>query len=144
MKKFFLSLLLGGVALTAAADNDYMVFQKTNGEEFSLNVDHLKITFADGAMNATDGKNSFSVALSDMNKMFFSAANPTMGIEQATTATSDEVSATIENGQLHVTAPAGSRVSVYSLDGRQVGTRYLAEGTYLVRINDTTLKVLAR
>lgn len=143
MKKFFLSLLLGGVALTAAADNDYMVFQKTNGEESSLNVDHLKITFADGAMNATDGKNSFSVALSDMNKMFFSA-NPTMGIEQATTATSDEVSATIENGQLHVTAPAGSRVSVYSLDGRQVGTRYLAEGTYLVRINNTTLKVLAR
>lgn len=143
MKKFFLSLLLGGVALTAAADNDYMVFQKTNGEEFSLNVDHLKITFADGAMNATDGKNSFSVALSDMNKMFFSA-NPTMGIEQATTATSDEVSATIENGQLHVTAPVGSRVSVYSLDGRQVGTRYLAEGTYLVRINNTTLKVLAR
>ena len=94
-------------------------------------------------MNATDGKNSFSVALSDMNKMFFSA-NPTMGIEQATTATSDEVSATIENGQLHVTAPAGSRVSVYSLDGRQVGTRYMAKGTYLVRINNTTLKVLAR
>lgn len=88
----------------------------------------------------TDGKNSFSVALSDMNKMF--SANPTMGIEQATTATSDEVSATIENGQLHVTAPAASRVSVYSLDGRQVGMRYLAEGTYLVRI--TTLKVLAR
>ena len=52
MKKFFLSLLLGGVALTAAADNDYMVFQKTNGEEFSLNVDHLKITFANGTMNA--------------------------------------------------------------------------------------------
>lgn len=143
MKKFFLSLLLGGVALTAAADNDYMVFQKTNGEEFSLNVDHLKITFADGAMNATDGKNSLSVALSDMNKMFFSAS-PTMGIEQATTATSDEVSATIENGQLHVTSPAGSRVSVYSLDGRQVGTRYMAKGTYLVRINNTTLKVLAR
>lgn len=143
MKKFFLSLLLGGVALTAAADNDYMVFQKTSGEEFSLNVDHLKITFADGAMNATDGKNSFSVALSDMNKMFFSA-NPTMGIEQATTATSDVVSATIENGQLYVTAPVGSRVSVYSLDGRQVATNYLTKGTYLVRINNTTLKVLAR
>lgn len=143
MKKFFLSLLLGGVALTAAADNDYMVFQKTNGEEFSLNVDHLKITFADGAMNATDGTNSISVALSEMNKMYFSAT-PATGIEQTTTAAIGKVSATIENGQLHVAAPVGSRVSVYSLDGRQVGTQHLEKGTYLVRIDNTTLKVLAR
>lgn len=143
MKKSFLSLLLGGVALTAAADNDYMVFQKTSGEEFSLNVDHLKITFADGAMNATDGTKSFSVALTEMNKMFFSAT-PATGIAQTTTVAADEVSATIENGQLHVTASAGSRVSVYSLDGRQIGTHHLSKGTYLVRINDTTLKVLAR
>lgn len=143
MKKLFLSILWGGVALTAAADNDYMVFQKTSGEEFSLNVDHLKITFANGTMNATDGTKSFSVALTEMNKMFFSAT-PTTGIAQATMAATEEVSATIENGQLHVTAPMGSRVSVYSLDGRQVGTNHLAKGTYLVRINNTTLKVLAR
>ena len=128
--------------MTAAADNDYMMFQKTNGEEFSLSVDHLKITFANGAMNATDGTNSVSVALTEMKKMYFSAT-PTTGIVQAATAT-DAVSATIENGQLHVTAPAGSRVSVYSLDGRQVGTQHLTKGTYLVRINQTTLKVLAR
>lgn len=142
MKNIILSLLLGGVSLTAAADNDYMMFQKTNGEEFSLSVDHLKITFANGAMNATDGTNSVSVALTEMKKMYFSAT-PTTGIVQAATAT-DAVSATIENGQLHVTAPAGSRVSVYSLDGRQVGTQHLTKGTYLVRINQTTLKVLAR
>lgn len=141
MKNIILSLLLSGVSLTAAADNDYMMFQKTNGEEFSLSVDHLKITFANGAMNATDGTNSVSVALTEMKKMYFSAT-PTTGIAQATTA--DAVSATIENGQLHVTAPAGSRVSVYSLDGRQVGTQHLTKGTYLVRINQTTLKVLAR
>ncbi len=143
MKNIILSLLLSGVSLTAAADNDYMMFQKTNGEEFSLSVDHLKITFANGAMNATDGTKSVSVALTEMNKMYFSAT-PTTGIAHATAATTDAVSATIENGELHVTAPAGSRVSVYSLDGRQVGTQHLTKGTYLVRINQTTLKVLAR
>lgn len=143
MKNIILSLLLSGVSLTAAADNDYMMFQKTNGEEFSLSVDHLKITFANGAMNATDGTKSVSVALTEMNKMYFSAT-PTTGIAQTTAATTDAVSATIENGELHVTAPAGSRVSVYSLDGRQVGTQHLTKGTYLVRINQTTLKVLAR
>lgn len=143
MKKTLLSLLFGGVALTAAADNDYMVFQKTSGEEFSLNVDHLKITFSDGVMNATDGTKSFSVALTEMNKMFFSAT-PTTGIVQATTVAADEVSATIENGQLHVTAPVGSRVRVYGVDGREVNANHLTQGTYLVRINNTTLKVLAR
>lgn len=143
MKKLFLSLLLGGFALTAAADNNYMVFQKTSGDAFSLGIDHLKITFADGNMTATDGTNSFSVPLTEMSKMYFSA-EPTTGIAQATTAVADEVNATIVNGQLHVTAPAGSRVSVYGIDGREVNANHLVQGTYLVRINNTTLKVLAR
>ena len=41
-------------------------------------------------------------------------------------------------------APAGSRISVYTPDGRRVPTTGLSAGTYIVKINDQTFKILAR
>lgn len=143
MKQLLMTLALGTVALTASAQSyEYLTFQQTNGNEFSMNIDHLKITFADGNMIATDGTKTQSVALTDMNKMFFSLT-PT-AINTPTLAANKQVAASIVNGQLHVTAPAGSQVRVFTLDGRQVGTNHLTHGSYLVRINNLTLKVLAK
>lgn len=105
-------------------------------------IDHLKITFDQGNLTATDGSKTVSVTLNDMNKMFFTAT-PT-AIDQATTDEATQVAANIVNGQLHVTAPMGSKVCVYDMGGRQVNAQHLTKGTYLVRINNTTLKVLAQ
>lgn len=143
MKQLIMTLLLGGISLSASAQSyEYLTFQKVSGDEFSMAIDHLKITFDQGNLTATDGSKTVSVALNDMNKMFFSVL-PT-AIDQATANNSEQVAATIVNGQLHVTAPTGSKVCVYDIDGRQVNAQHLTKGTYLVRINNTTLKVLAQ
>lgn len=143
MKQLIMTLLLGGASLGASAQSyEYLTFQKVSGDEFSMAIDHLKITFDQGNLTATDGSKTVSVTLNDMNKMFFTAT-PT-AIDQATTDEATQVAANIVNGQLHVTAPMGSKVCVYDMGGRQVNAQHLTKGTYLVRINNTTLKVLAQ
>lgn len=138
-----MALLLSGAALTASAQSfEYLTFKKVNGDEFSMGIDHLKITFNDGILTATDGNKTQTVALNEMSKMFFSLT-PT-AIEQTAVATNEQIEATIVNGKLKVKAPAGSNVQVYSIDGRQMNAQHLTKGTYLVRINDKTLKVLAK
>lgn len=143
MKQLIMTLLLGGISLGASAQSyEYLTFQKASGDEFSMAIDHLKITFDQGNLTATNGSKTISVALTDMNKMFF-ASSPT-AIDQATANEAEQVAATIVNGQLQVTAPMGSNVCVYDMSGRQVNAQHLTKGTYLVRINNTTLKVLAQ
>lgn len=54
------------------------------------------------------------------------------------------MSATIVDGKLHLNAPAGTKATVYGIDGRQYGTSGLQKGTYLVRIDNKTLKVVGK
>lgn len=106
-----------------------------------MSIDRLKITFANDNLVATNGTETFTAPVADMSKMFFSTT-PTAVNTVVTDA--NGLHASVVNGRLKVNAPAGSRVSVYSIDGRQVGTAHLTKGTYLVRVNNQTLKVLAQ
>lgn len=142
MKQLLSALLLCAAVLPASAQSyDYLTFKKTTGEEASLSIDKLKITFANDNLVATNGTETFTAPVADMSKMFFST-NPTA--VSTVVANDNGLHASIVNGQLKVNAPAGSRVSVYSIDGRQVGTAHLTKGTYLVRVNNQTLKVIAQ
>ena len=106
-----------------------------------MSIDRLKITFANDNLMATNGTETFTAPVADMSKMFFSTTPTAVN----TVAASDNgLHASIVNGQLKINAPAGSRVSVYSIDGREVGTAQLTKGTYLVRVNNQTLKVIAQ
>ncbi len=130
-----LGLALG---LTASAQS-YLTFRQTDGSEKSLSTSGLKLTFADGKLVATNGSETATFALSSMAKMYFS--NSSTAIDQINTA---EVSASIVNGTLQVNAPAGTPVSVYGLDGREMPHQGLASGVYVVRVGQKVLKLMAK
>lgn len=141
MKQFFSLLLAGMTTLGASAQSyDYFTFKTADGTETSVGAENLKITFQDNKLVATNGTESFTAAVDDMNVMFF-ALTPT-SISKA--AADSPVSATIVDGKLHLNAPAGTKATVYGIDGRQYGTSGLQKGTYLVRIGNKTLKVVGK
>lgn len=132
-----LGLALG---LTASAQSySYLTFRQADGTETSLKTAGLKLTFADGNLVATNGSETATFALSTMAKMYFSTN--TSAIDQATTA---NISATIVNGTLQVNAPAGTPVSVYGLDGREMPHHGLTSGVYVVRVGQKVLKLMAK
>ncbi len=141
--KHILTLLFCASALTVSAQNyNFLTFQKSSGSETSLKADHVKITFEEGNLVATNGSETFSAPLSKMGKMFFS--DTATSIETVET-NAEALTASIVNGQLRTNAPVGSRISVFSLDGRLLNAQTpISRGTYLVRINNTTLKVVAQ
>ena len=141
--KHILTLLFCASALTVSAQNyNFLTLQKSSGSEKSLKADHVKITFEDGNLVATNGSETFSAPLSQMGKMFFS--DTATSIETVET-NAEALTASIVNGQLRTNAPVGSRISVFSLDGRLLNAQApISRGTYLVRINNTTLKVVAQ
>lgn len=133
--------LLFGLGLQAQS-YDYLTLRTLNGDETSLGIDNLRITFADGKLNADNGRESASVPLADMSCMFFSLQPTGIGSQAGLTDASLQVR--IVGGRLITNAPAGSSIRVYGVDGRQVSTARLAAGTYIVNINGRTFKLLAK
>ena len=143
MKKFYLLFLLMGFSLCGFAQSyDYLTLRTADGTEKSLGIDGLRITFADGKLNADNGRESASVPLADMSCMFFSLQ--TTGIGSQASLSDASLQVRIVGGRLITNAPAGSSIRVYGVDGRQVSTARLAAGTYIVNINGRTFKLLAR
>lgn len=140
MKRNIALLLFAAVAGTAVADNyDYLTFRTSDGAEQSITAVGTKIVFTDGNLVATNGSTTITKSLTDMSTMYFAAT--ASGIEQTTTA---GVSAAITNGRLNVTAPAGTAVSLYTADGRQLSTTaHLDLGVYVVRVGNQTFKLCA-
>lgn len=141
MKRITLFLLFALTAVlgTTAQSLDYLTFRTADGTEQSLTAVGLKLTFSDGQLVATGNGETTTFSLTDLSSMFFSqTATSIAGITDANATKVD-----IVNGQLKVTAPAGSRISVHSLDGRQANSNNLPKGVYLVRVNNQTLKVLS-
>ncbi len=150
-KTLIVALLTCFSVALSAQNNDYLTFRTTDGTEYSLGVDKLKITFKDGKLLAADANKNIALPITDMALMFFSAT-PT-AIETAQTGT---LQAVIRSGNLSVNAPQGTTVQLYATDGRLLGTYVkanganetlhagLASGAYLVKVGEQTLKLLAR
>lgn len=141
MKRITLFLLFALTAVlgTTAQSLDYLTFRTADGTEQSLTAVGLKLTFSDGQLVATGNGETTTFSLTDLSSMFFSqTATSIAGITDANATKVD-----IVNGQLKVTAPAGSRISIHSLDGRQANSNNLPKGVYLVRVNNQTFKVLS-
>lgn len=140
-KKYFATLLLLATATAAGAQSyDYLTFRDAAGNEHSLPAEGLKITFDAGRLKAVGATAEADFDLSQLREMYFST-EPVTGIAAAT---ADDVRVSIVGGRLRVTAPAGSRVSVYSADGRKASAESLSHGVYFVKVNDKTYKVLAQ
>lgn len=129
MKKNILMLaLLASAALNASADNyNYLTVQKQDGTEQSFTAQGLTITFANGNMVATQDGQTTTLALSELNKMFFSQ-EPT-GIEDVSISEpAGEVSGAVYDlsGRKVTSAPASSstpsllKKGIYIVNGKKI------------------------
>lgn len=142
MKRIYLSLmLLLGVTTASAQNYDYLILQENSGNATGLKIDGLKLTFDKGNLVAQNAEGTKTIALADMQKMYFSSNLTSVG-----SVTNGDVKdlVTVENGTLKVNAPADAKVAVYSVDGRQVKPGKLTTGTYVVRVNNKSVKVLVK
>ena len=152
MKRIFtlavvLLLVLAGKAQTFS----YLTFQQTDGTQRSLTANGLKITFSGGNLVATSAEGVTTLPLGVLSRMFFSSqatgvVDPTM----------DHRRVIVQDGQISVTAPAGSVVRVYTAQGRLFtnvlkrwnGTEEICSGMehglYLVSVAGVTTKVYIR
>ena len=149
-----LSLIVTLLAVTtlSAQRLDYLTLRLLNGSEQSLNISQgATLTFTGDKLVAQADNKQTEFTLADLSTLFFTA-EPT-GINDVTNTA---VRATFSGNTLLITAPAGSNVSVYNLDGRAVATlkkstngneRFtlpLSKGVYVVRIGQQTFKLLAQ
>lgn len=154
MRTVFLYVALLVATTVSAQRLDYLTFRLLNGSEYSVNIaSGATITFTDTSIDITTeaSEPSLSFALANLSTLFFSAT-PT-GITNVAKA---EVNASFNNGALQVVAPAGSKVGVYSLDGRTIAVlkkstdgneRFslpLNKGIYVIRVDQQSFKILAQ
>lgn len=143
MKKLFTLLVCAASALMASAQQyGYLTFEQQDGSKISLTATgRILITFGNGNLKATSSSSEAYIApLTNLSKMYFASVSSAV----SEVANAKQLKASIVDGTLHVDAPTTAKVSVYSLDGRQQPTTGLAKGTYLVRIDGRTLKVIAQ
>lgn len=140
MKLLFFCCAMALSATASAQSYSYLTLRKAAGDETSLKVDGLKITFSDGQLVAVNGEKTVTLPLSEMGSMFFS----TQPTAIASTSVAKGFEASIVNGTLHATVPNGVQVKVYSSDGRLMPTSGLHPGVYVVKAGSQTLKVMAR
>ncbi len=154
MKKIYLTSALALLSLGAGAQSyDFLTFCPEGKAQVSLPVDGLKLRVEGSQLVAEAGGSRTAFDLPSLRAMFF-ATESTTGIAAAPGR--DETAATLRDGRICVTAPAGSRVAVLTPDGRTVarltkradGSETLgpvpAAGVYLVNVNGRTFKLLAQ
>lgn len=128
MKKLLLimSLLMGLASNMKAADYDFLVFTMTDGTTQSIAVTGLQLSFTDGNLTATNGTETVTIPLTDMQKMAFSN-DATMGI--------DNSPLTMDNSQI---------ISYYTLDGCRLNGKPTKKGVYIVKTDTKTFKMTIR
>ena len=132
MKKFLsaLILILCGLNLHAG-EYDYLTFITSAGSQQIESAD-LVMTISGSNLIADNGKTKLTLALAEVQKMYFSDES---GIYTDLENTSFDNDAT---------------VSVFNLEGKHIGkyanmsdaVRALSQGTYIVRQNANSLKIL--
>lgn len=133
MKKLMTLAALCLSALAAQADGSYayLTFTNNNKVEQSFPADGLTITFADGRALVSQGGTQVSLALTDLQKMYFTA-------EPA--------------GVSEVKADGSGALTVVSLSGQQLGTfanradmlAGLKKGVYVVKNEGKTYKIAVK
>ena len=127
MKQILLTALLMASTTTASsATYEYMVFETSDGTLKSMTANGLKLVYKDGTLTATNGTDSQTFTLSQLNRMFFSDTK--QGDATAiTTATPDDID--------------DANTEIYDLSGRRLpqGTKP-QKGLYIFKKGNTTTK----
>ena len=120
-----------GEASTWAAGYRLMVINKTSGEPATISISpEMSTTFADGNMVLTSADGKTEIPMTDVKSWNY-APGTTDGIADAVAAPD----ITVEPGRVVLDRlPAGSIVSIVSVDGRTVA-RTAAEGSHEVLLD---------
>ena len=99
--------------------------------------------------NLADNAYTFEAeAGTDTGRFMIKLENEATGIESAIT---DEIKVTAANGRIYVKAPHSVKMSVYAVDGSEIGTKEAVEtsfnvtpGVYVVKVQNATYKVTVK
>lgn len=155
MKKMlcYAVMILSGVCTLHASANDYkyLTLQNLNGEENSLSLNGLTLTFADGNLQAKQNGAVRTYALAALSKMYLSnSATGISSVEAKRTAVS------LSGSTLKIQAPQGTQARVFDAQGRVVlsttigkdgapaSVSLLLPGIYTVKAGSETLKILVK
>ena len=127
MKKLLLiiGLLMALNANMRAADYNYLVFTMTDGTTQSIAVTGLQLSFTNGNLAATNGTETLTIPLTNMEKMAFS--------NDTTTGISFTLDTSTNEG-----------CDYYSLDGRRLNSKPTQTGVYIVKAGTKTYKVTVK
>jgi hypothetical protein len=128
------AILAAGTLTTAqAADYEYLTIEKADGTQLSLTAVGLTISYSATAMTATNGSETATIALSELNRMYFSNTKDATGISELSSLAQDD------------------EATVYDLSGRQIAEGRLStvkallkKGVYLVKQHGKTVKIQVR
>lgn len=133
MKKavFILAVMMTCFSHLHAQAYDYLTFQTSDGNLYSIKASGLVINFADGEMKAVSGSESLKLRLTELTRMYFSDTN---GVDLAE----------IEGSM--------SPVLVFGVDGKQLGAysnldsarASLKPGVYVLKTGNRTVKMTVR
>ncbi|MBP5361146.1 MAG: T9SS type A sorting domain-containing protein [Bacteroidaceae bacterium] len=157
MKRLLYLLLIACVTIVARAETQRLVVWQRNGATAFFNLDEEpKTTFEDGKIVIKTSTTTVSYLLTDVLRYTYEGATITTVNEPA-----------IRPGEMRYTQskskimfdgmPAGTRLEVYSLDGKIITTLHAQEGrrtivdlegqpagTYIVKAGEVTIKFLKR
>jgi len=150
MKKLMFSLMML-VAANVMAEDNHLYIQSSTGETLDWSVSSLqKMTFQNGNVVVTmkNGTSTYT-PISSVSRMYICTPSVN-GIESV----EGDVQCTWDGERLHVNAPAGSAVKVYSVNGvlvsqtRLTGTSVdlqgLNRGMYVVNVGGQVVKIMKK
>lgn len=150
MKKLMFSLMML-VAANALAEDNYLYIQSSTGETVDWSVPSLqKMTFQNGNVVITkkDGTSTYT-PISSISRMYISTPSAN-GIESV----GNNGQCTWDGERLHVNAPVGSAVKVYSVNGvlvsqtrltdTSVNLQGLNRGMYVVNVGGHVVKIMKK
>ncbi|MBR4387804.1 MAG: hypothetical protein IKT00_01335 [Prevotella sp.] len=129
MKKVIIAGILCTLVLgMRASDYKYLQFTLTDGTTQSIAATGANISFSDGTLIATNGENTLSIPVANLEKMAFSNEEDITGIK------------TIDIETL----PQDEDITIFDLQGRQVTKDHMRKGIYIVKTCDKTFKITMR
>ena len=140
---------IGCLATAQAQDYNYLVLRLLDTSEQTMTTEGLVMTFADGQLTATSGGTTTTLALSQLDAMYFSQEDINgIGAQQQTPTT-----LRVNGRTLLVSAPAGSQVLIAGVGGMLVDhytagndaqPTSLRPGIYVVKVNDKSTKIIIK
>lgn len=150
IKALVMAALLAAGTTASADDYAYLTVNQESGETSFAISSISKITFdASNMIVALSDGTTQELPLAGLSKMFFTAT-PT-GIASATQAQSQ---IRLVDGVLHVSAPRGSVITLYNMEGKtmrtvtsqgddtEVSVNGLTKGVYIVKVGTEAKKIM--